>query len=206
MTESKLPESCVEHQPKYHSLAWMQYTLAELGQWVHLFVKRAGHRKNAAKRNKDLTDAQNYLDMMQAHIDAAKKATDQAIMPGVLETKAGWEEKPAGVLETKPGIFTELPMVETSEPKLEYKPEPEHEGPLRDAQGNITRISVLAGTPGYDPDAHENKELKIFCDDVHIPTAHTADTELGLVLYYEKDARGRIKTKDKHGKVEIRGI
>jgi len=54
-------------------------------------------------------------------------------------------------------------------------------GPLRDDQGNVTRISALPAERGYDPDAHENKALKIFCDGVHIPTAHTADTVEGLV-------------------------
>jgi len=175
MAETKLPKSCEEHQPKYHNLAWMQYTLAELGQWVHLFVKRAGHRKDTVKREKDLTDAQNYLDMMQAHIDAVKGSA---------------------VIESTNNIV----------PAPAPEPEPERRGPIRDDQGNVTRISVLISERGYDPDAHENKELKIFCDGVHILTAHTADTVEGLVRYYDKNARGRIKTLERRGKVEIRGI
>lgn len=84
--------------------------------------------------------------------------------------------------------------------------EPEHIGPPRDNQGKITRISTQVGDAGYDPEIHLNQELKILCDGIHIPTAHTADTEAGTVWYYEKNAKGRIKTLASHGKVEIRGI
>lgn len=38
--------------------------------WIHLFAKRAEHRRNIEKLKKDLTDAQNYLYMMQAKLDA----------------------------------------------------------------------------------------------------------------------------------------
>lgn len=67
------PESCIPFQPQYTDGAWREYTLHELGMWVHLTVQRANHRVNAEKKAKDLRDAQNYLDMMQAHIDAAKE-------------------------------------------------------------------------------------------------------------------------------------
>ena len=172
-----------------------EYSLKDLGQLVGLFV-----------RGKHFADAQKHLDEMQARVNAAKEA---AAMPGILETKPGWEEKPNELLE-------QLPMVETTEPTLEHKQpvvnitnivsEPEHVGPPRDAQGNITRISTQLDDPGYDPEIHENKELKIFCDDVHITTAHTADTVKGLVLYYEKNEKGRIKTLEKRGKVDILGL
>lgn len=66
----KTPDSIKPHQPDYKPAAWEAYTLAELGQWVHLFAKRAGHRDNPAKRAKDLADARNYLAMMSAHLDA----------------------------------------------------------------------------------------------------------------------------------------
>jgi hypothetical protein len=36
-------------------------------------VKRAAHRAAPARQQKDLDDAQNYLNMMQSHIDAARK-------------------------------------------------------------------------------------------------------------------------------------
>lgn len=72
MTEVKQPEALAAYQFHYYTSAWQQYTLQELGNWVHLFVKRAAHRSDPAKKRKDLEDAQNYLLMMQAHIDAAK--------------------------------------------------------------------------------------------------------------------------------------
>ncbi|MCK5604248.1 hypothetical protein KAR91_20335 [Candidatus Pacearchaeota archaeon] len=153
-----------------------EFSFADLGQLVILFEK-AGH----------YTVAQNYLDEMQARITKAKAEPNE--------------------------ILDDLPMVETSKPTLEYKQPvvnitmtPEHEGPPRDDQGNITRISTQLGDPGYDPDVHENQELKIFCNDVHIPTAHTADTVEGLVWYYKKNEKGRIKALEKRGKVEIRGL
>lgn len=65
----KPPESITGHAPKYNDRAWEQYTLQELGNWVHLLAKRSTHRADSEKRAKDLTDAQNYLDMMQAHIN-----------------------------------------------------------------------------------------------------------------------------------------
>ncbi len=82
----------------------------------------------------------------------------------------------------------------------------DHEGPPRDDQGNITRISTQISDPGYDPGIHENLELKILCDGVHFPTAHTADIVAGTIWCYEKNAQGRIKTLTKHGKVEICGL
>jgi hypothetical protein len=64
-----VPLSILPHSKDYKNSAWMDYTLHELGMWVHLLVKRAGHRNNPLKAKKDLEDAQNYLNMMQAHID-----------------------------------------------------------------------------------------------------------------------------------------
>ncbi len=63
-------ESPIEkHQPDYKENAWKQYELHELGYWVHLFVKRAGHRKDIEKARKDLYDAKNYLWMMQKKLE-----------------------------------------------------------------------------------------------------------------------------------------
>jgi hypothetical protein len=67
-----LPESCEKHQPDYKANIWKQYSIDELGMWVHLFVKRAFHRDNKEKAKKDLYDAQNYLNMIQSYIDNAK--------------------------------------------------------------------------------------------------------------------------------------
>lgn len=67
-----LPTACEEHQPKYKEGAWEDYTLAELGGIVAFFAKRSTHRDCCEKKAKDLTDAQNYLDMMQAKLDELK--------------------------------------------------------------------------------------------------------------------------------------
>lgn len=77
MAELQKPACLDEHQHKYNEGAWQEYTLQELGNWVHLFVKRASHRSCPDKRAKDLHDAQNYLNMMQAHIDAEKAKDDE---------------------------------------------------------------------------------------------------------------------------------
>jgi hypothetical protein len=67
----KTPDEILPHQPRYKSNAWEHYSIAELGQLVHLLVKRSAHRADETTRKKDLLDAQNYLHMIQAHIDAA---------------------------------------------------------------------------------------------------------------------------------------
>ena len=71
MNEAKAPESIERYKEEYVDGTWRRYSLQELGNWVHLLAKRATHRTNPAKWKKDLTDAQNYLNMMQAHLDAA---------------------------------------------------------------------------------------------------------------------------------------
>ncbi|MHC4297934.1 MAG: hypothetical protein ACYS7Y_11575 [Planctomycetota bacterium] len=75
----KMPEALAEHQPKYNEGAWRDYSLAELGQWVHLLVKRAAHRRSIPKRLKDLKDARNYWEMMEAWLDAADADVDAEI-------------------------------------------------------------------------------------------------------------------------------
>ena len=67
------PEEIKEHSPRFYDNAWENYSLQELGSWVHLFVKRAYHRREKDKIRKDLTDAENYLQMMQSHINEAKE-------------------------------------------------------------------------------------------------------------------------------------
>jgi hypothetical protein len=67
------PKSIVEHNKDYKDNAWQQYTIEELGNWVHLLAKRATHRTDIAKRFKDLTDAQNYLNMIQEHLNSLKQ-------------------------------------------------------------------------------------------------------------------------------------
>jgi len=66
------PDSIKSHEDKYVAGAWTQYTLEELGQWVSLFSKRAGHRSVKEKAEKDLADAQNYLNMAQEQLNAIR--------------------------------------------------------------------------------------------------------------------------------------
>lgn len=65
----EMPESIVAHAADYKDRAWEDYTIQELGQFVHLLAKRATMRTDPVKRNKDLYDAQNYLNMIQANLD-----------------------------------------------------------------------------------------------------------------------------------------
>ena len=67
------PQSLLKHEPEYRPQAWQEYTLEELGMWVHLFAKRARHRSSPEKKASDLYNAQNYLDMMQAFLNALKE-------------------------------------------------------------------------------------------------------------------------------------
>jgi len=68
------------------------------------------------------------------------------------------------------------------------------------------RISAIKTDPGFSEMAAISKGLKIFVDDEHIPTAHTADTDLGKVWMYQKNDRGRIKTVELTGNVRIEGL
>jgi hypothetical protein len=67
------PASIVPHQPDYNQDAWKEWNPYELGNAIAFFIKRSGHRASPVKKTKDLTDAQNYLNMLQAHLDEAKK-------------------------------------------------------------------------------------------------------------------------------------
>lgn len=68
------PESVVPHEAKYRSDAWHEYTPEELLSWVLLLTKRAGMRTDREKHDKDLADARNYRDMLNAAIDARIRA------------------------------------------------------------------------------------------------------------------------------------
>ena len=70
------PASLEPHQSKFLPGAWQAYTLQELGAWVHLLAKRSQHRRDPEKRAKDLDDAQNYLSMMQAKLDALQAGAE----------------------------------------------------------------------------------------------------------------------------------
>ena len=59
-----------KHDAAYHPKdAWRQYSIAELGTWVDVLTRRATVRTDKEKKEKDLYDAQNYLDMMQERLN-----------------------------------------------------------------------------------------------------------------------------------------
>lgn len=72
MKTAETPKSMQSHEKDYREHAWDEYSIEELGEWVHLLAKRSTHREDAAKRAKDLYDAQNYLNAMQSKLDALK--------------------------------------------------------------------------------------------------------------------------------------
>lgn len=84
---AETPQSCESHQGDYKEKAWEMYSLDELGGIVHFFTKRSKHRKHLGKREKDLTDAQNYLNMMQS------KLTEEKETFLVLKRKANAEQR-----------------------------------------------------------------------------------------------------------------
>lgn len=63
------PEEIKIHSQNFHNGSWRNYTFQELGNFVHLLTKRANHRTDANKAIKDLTDAKNYLIMMEAKLE-----------------------------------------------------------------------------------------------------------------------------------------
>lgn len=67
------PESIIPNAPDYKNRAWEEYTVAELGNIIHFFVKRAGHRQDPVKAAKDLKEARAYRDMLNAKIDEAEQ-------------------------------------------------------------------------------------------------------------------------------------
>jgi hypothetical protein len=69
MAGDRITATLKPHEADYKPNAWEQYTFAELGDWVHLLTTRAGHRNPGLKRDKDLLDAKNYLEMMRAKLD-----------------------------------------------------------------------------------------------------------------------------------------
>jgi hypothetical protein len=67
------PEQIKKHAHKYKEGTWKNYTYEELAQWVNLLTMRASHRTQFEKSQKDLDDANNYLEMLKA------KFAEQAI-------------------------------------------------------------------------------------------------------------------------------
>lgn len=67
MDELTTPEQIKAHASDYHNGAWRDYAPLELWWWVHLLRKRAGHRTDPVKRDKDAYDASNYEAMLRQH-------------------------------------------------------------------------------------------------------------------------------------------
>lgn len=63
------PDAILEHSHKYKEGTWRNYSYEELAQWVSLLTKRAAHRTDFKKAEKDLYDANNYLAMLSAKFD-----------------------------------------------------------------------------------------------------------------------------------------
>lgn len=74
------PASILPHAKDYRECTWVEWEKWELAMWVHLFSKRAHQRSNREKQIKDLKDAQNYLDMLQAKLNADKLKLDLAFL------------------------------------------------------------------------------------------------------------------------------
>ena len=60
----ELDEMLGEHQSKFKVKSWKNYTDEELRWWITLLRKRAEHRSDKDKRDKDLKDASNYTLML----------------------------------------------------------------------------------------------------------------------------------------------
>jgi len=73
MDKPKTPDSILPQKNAFKRRSWDLYNFTELGSWVHLLVKRSDNRTGLEKRQKDLVDAQNYLNMMQSKLDAFKE-------------------------------------------------------------------------------------------------------------------------------------
>ena len=60
---------------EHRAYAWQVYSIQELGQWVHLLVKRAGLRvpKDGDKIAEDLLEAEEYVEKMREHIAHARE-------------------------------------------------------------------------------------------------------------------------------------
>lgn len=62
-----------EHQHKFVSEAWRDYTIAELGNIVEFYIKRAGHRRYPEDVKNDLRDARNYLYFIELKVVQAEE-------------------------------------------------------------------------------------------------------------------------------------
>jgi hypothetical protein len=53
-----------QDDPTYQPGSWADYEAWELGNFAHLFMRRAEHRSDDEKARKDLFDAEQYAHML----------------------------------------------------------------------------------------------------------------------------------------------
>ena len=81
------PKEIRELSENWKGGSWRDYEPWELGMWVHLFLKRATHRRfdgpdeeahkqYRAKVKKDLRDARNYAAMLREAVNEVAKGYD----------------------------------------------------------------------------------------------------------------------------------
>ena len=58
-----MPEEIKPHSNDYYLGSWAQYTLQELGNWVHLLHKRSLHRTNRDKQAQDVYSTLSGLEI-----------------------------------------------------------------------------------------------------------------------------------------------
>lgn len=63
------PDEILRYSSKFKDGSWRNYSYEELAQWVQLLTKRASHRMDFNRAEKDLYDANNYLEMLKAKFD-----------------------------------------------------------------------------------------------------------------------------------------
>lgn len=106
MPDVGTPKSLKQHASDYKHRAWTDYTLEELGQWVTLLIKRSSHRSNLEKRAKDLHDARNYLNMLDAQLSWYEDELYEVTWLGCLqgETEEDQVDPEEGVDPAKPDL------------------------------------------------------------------------------------------------------
>ena len=114
---AETPRSCQSHQIDYEPSAWEAYTLSELGNWVYLLTKRAEHRTNLAKKDKDLHDAQNYLNMMQSKLNAVKELTLENFAKHILKYLSSPDIVLSGTPGTGESLVATFKIRDDSQPK-----------------------------------------------------------------------------------------
>lgn len=189
-------------------------------------IEELGRMTDLLMRVGRLDDAQKCVDEIQVRINNLRTAVNEVneLLAGLPMKEVTRHEspplEPAGATEEKLESGMRCQMIEQAweADGNEVLPPPtpeaeadaigaakalEEEGVIWDDNGKILAISVQIGNRGYDPEAYK-KQIRIFCDGQHIESAHTADVEAGVVKYYKKNDKGRMKTLEMVGEVEIK--